>query len=608
MAGTAELVESYQELRQVRPEYEQAEQVYDGDVPEVFASEQVKWLLSKANADEVEDFNYAKIPVDVVAAKLRIASVTATLTDQQTNEQHHNPDDPKLKHAQDLIRRIQKRCQFGAEYPGLFHNVCKLGDGYLFVWPVQDEQGKIVDVDVFVNSPDTVRAFYETENPLQMSHVIKAWAVDIPPSDDPLGRPEKRIRANLYYPDRIERYITKPGVDGKRLDDWELYEPDNPETDADLDSSTDEDPGQLVGGSEIPNPHGQIPFFHFRNDRPYGTPRHKSAYGPQALIGKLVQTHAASIDYLSFPQRYALMDPKQDDPLSNYVDPINPEDDDDDPEGDYNSSQLRSDPAAVWRLRGMKQVGQFETADVDSFLRPFDRYVKAMSELCGIPLYKFGTSFAQPPTGAALREIDKPTNEEARNLQGQLGSVMADAFEFALRLLGVSDVQVEVRWEPVYTVSDLEGWNIVGAKIANGVPVRQALVETGYTAEQVDQWLPDQAEQDLIRQVQMLNQIGTAVQSLGAGVGLGVISQEAAAAAIERVLALGERQGGVPEEKLPKLPPEHYGAIGGKSDLLEPKDPNQAPPEPPGPPGQGPPGQPAGAQRGRQQNGQRGRQ
>jgi hypothetical protein len=584
MSGTVELVESFHDLQEAEPDYIRADEFYNGEVSETFASAKVKRLLAKAQADELDDFGYAKIPVDVVAGKLRILSVVAVHAEPPEQEIPREQD-TVLQHAQDLIQQIIQRNQFMAEYVGAHLDVCKFGDAYPFVWPVTDDQGVVTDVDVFMHSPYTVRAFYGEENPLQVSHVIKAWDIEIPPPDDPLGKPEKRRRANLYYRDRIEKWITVPGRAGKLLEDWEPYEETNPTQDDDNNPTTDSDPGQLPPGHEIPNPYDQIPFFHLRNNRPYGTPRHRPAYGPQLVLNKLVSSHMVTIDYQSFPQRYALMDPKQDDPLANFVDPINPEDDDDDPEGDHNASQLRSDPAAVWRLRGMSSVGQFSAADPDVFLAPFDRYVKAMSELTGIPLYKFGTSFAQPPSGTALAKIDAPVDEEAEQLQDRLGSVWADAFEFALRLLGVEGIQVEVKWKPVRTVTDQEGWQTLGLKIASGVTVRQALLEAGYTSEQVDQMLPDDATQDLIRQVQMLNQIGTAVQSLGAGVGLGVLSQEQAAAAVQRVLALGELQGGAPDDRL-ALPPERYGSVRGKTELLEPKDPN---PPPPAPPGQPPP-------------------
>jgi len=69
---------------------------------------------------------------------------------------------------------------------------------------------------------------------------------------------------------------------------------------------------------------------------------------------------------------------------------------------------------------------------------------------------------------------------------------------FGLHRLGVEEPVVTVHWKPAETVDDAEGWQTVQAKIAAGVPRRQALIEAGYRAEQVDAWLSGTDDAELL--------------------------------------------------------------------------------------------------------------
>lgn len=552
--GSIVLMNSLTELDEARPRYVEADEMYDGEVGDRFASEQVAKLLAKSGVNDVEDLNYAKVPVDTIADKLQILAVTASSGDDATSSDTADGDAEdesgregqataeKAKKkvaaaAQEKIDEIRKRNQLDIEETELELKACKYGEAYLFVWPVTaapdddedplvydgaaqvgpDHQGRTVGVDMLVNGPYTCRAFYDPENPLKMSHVLKAWEWVDAEND------EVRMRATLYFNDRIERWVVKPSGNADKKEDWQHY----------TDSGEDGD-----GQWPLPNPTGRIPFFHFRNARPYGKPEHRSAYGPQRLINKLVGAHAVTVDYQSFPQRYLLMDPKGDDQLMNLVDPDNPEDDDDDPEGD-GRSQLRADPSALWRLWG-SQVGQFAVADPGVFLQPLDRYIKSISELCGIPLSRF-TGYSTPPSGESRKVENEPLYERTRKLHRAHGGVWQDAYEFALELQKVTDVTVSVKWKPVQTASGKEDWEIIKSKMDSGVPVLTVLTEAGYPEDEVEKWLTDETGADLVRRVALLNSIGTAVQALAAGVAVGLISPPQAGEIVAKIIgAIGE--------------------------------------------------------------------
>lgn len=558
--GTPLLMRSLQELHDARPDYVLADEMYDGEVKEIFLSPQIEQLLARSGVSGVEDLNYCMVVVDTIAEKLQIRAITASAGDEAEDQDEDLDADKDAEDeqaetakekarkkiaaaAQERIDEIRRRNQMDAEEPELFKKASKYGDAYLFVWPVvaapdddpevyegavpldpDQPTGRVVGVDMFVNSPYTTRAFYDTENPLRMTHVIKSWDW----FDEASG--EERTRATLYFKDRIERWVVRVGGASDRPEDWEHY------TDPD-DSEDAEWP--------LPNPYDRIPFFHLRNARTYGKPEHRSAYGPQRLINKLIVSHGATIDFQSFPQRYYLVDPKADDSMQNLIDPDNPEDDDDDPEGG-NSSQLRADPSAVWKLRA-SQVGQFQAADPQVFLAPLDRYIKSIAELCGIPLDRF-VGYSTPPSGEARKVGNESLYEKASSRHIYYGSPIQDAYEFALELLSVTDVTVTVKWKPLQVAVGQEDWNIVGMKIDHGIPVRQALTEAGYPEDEVDVWLVDQTGADLVRRVALLNQVGTAIQAMAAGVAVGMVSSEQAGGIIAKIIgAVGEDLPALPE-------------------------------------------------------------
>jgi hypothetical protein len=509
VAGTPDLIAAYHDLCEARPGYAKAEAYFDGDVDEIYASAKVARMLAKSNLDELDAINFARIPVTAVTDRLHITAITTG-------------DDQADEDITDLI----KRNQLDEELPALHVRACSQGDAYLMVWPDTDTDGRILGVNMFVNSAATVRVIYDDENPLRKRLAIKSWCIT--------SGENQQIRADLWYPDdgnepaRIERWLWDEKRSTDKTNKWIPY--------------TDDDQDAV-----LPNPYGEIPFFHYRTARPYGRPEHYAAYGPQALLNKLVVSHAATVDYQSLPQRYGLIDPAVDQSgMQADFDPDNPEDLEGDPESPLNPSQLRNDPGELWMLQGLKGVGQFSAADPQVYLQPFDRYVKAMAQVTSTPFQEFDST-GDAISGEARREARAALTARVQARQRSFGATHADAFEFALRLLGYDDLTVTVRWQPADYRDDAEGWATVDAKIKAGVPRERALIEAGCPPEMVEGWLKaldDDAE--LQRRVDLLTSLGNAVQALGTGVQLGAINEAQVATLLDGILgataALGDSE------------------------------------------------------------------
>lgn len=505
-----DLMHALHEMAEHEPDYRAAVSYYEGTAPEFFASARLRRRL-QAGSKHFR-VNLAKTPVDVIVDSLSIASVSVI-------------DNPS---ASTLLNQILTDNEMEEEIPNLLKRTCEYGDGYLIVWPGDDPDDP--KVEMFFNDALTCRAIYDEEDPRLVRFVIKRFVTN-----------DKRVRANLLYADRIEKYICSVGGNEKRWSDWSRY----------LDDDMDDDAVEGAGAWPIPNPYGEVPVFHFRTDRPYGVPLHKDAYGPQDGVNKLIVTLMSTVDYSGYPQRYALTDAGVED----------------DEETDFNSnwlgddaqatrhttdtSTLKSGPGELWYMHGTKSVGQFSVADPKAFLDPLEVLVRLMAQTTTTPLHYFDPS-GDRPSGESLRVANKPKDDKVKHLHRGLGATMKKALAFALKVAGIENAVIDLQWDNPSKTDDSDGWATTSAKIAAGVPVRQALMEAGYGVEQLDEWriplLGSEADMTMEMRAKALLDIGSAAQGLAAAVDSGVVDPVQIKALIARfvsedVPALAENAG-----------------------------------------------------------------
>lgn len=442
-----DLTQAYYALEEARPGYERADSFYRNTVDEFMASPKVKALLVKAKLSKLDGFNFARIPVDAVANKLYMNALTS-------GEQS----------ADALIENIWDMNEMGVEAPALHRNVCIFGDAYVRVWPAFDDAGVLSGVDLMNEDPRTVRVFYDPANPRKKTFALKSWCE---------GEGASQLTfAYLYYADRLERWVHKGPVSRQKSaqNKWEPFTADGEE-------------------SVLENSLGVIPFYHFRNDRPYGTPIHLDAYGPQLAINKLIRIHLGVADYQSFPQRFALADPEAE--LTNFqqgsVDPFHPEDDDDDPENVRGASTYQSGPDTVHEFQGMREVGQFAAADSVQFMDPLDRYIKMLSVICSTPMHEFDST-GDAISGASRKKTNESFFAKVDAMEMSLGITWGQLMVDVLDYMGVFVERVDVVWRPLEPAETQEDWQILNLKKELGIPLEVLFVEAGYSEEQAEEW------------------------------------------------------------------------------------------------------------------------
>lgn len=481
-----DLEEALESLHDALPEYDKAEAYYEGTVKEKFLNKAVQALLTGSDTDF--NVNLAGRVVDAVQDRMEIAAVTAEPVDDGEDEDEPDEDESdnvspsasgmlgveqpeeeemseEEKILDEAVSRIWRDNEMDIEAPEVHQKMLEYGDAYLFVGLCDDEDEDEDKVDLFFNSPKNVRVLYEDENPRKKRLSIKRWEVG--------PKNNKRIRLNLYYREGTYKFISKGSSDRAGAADFEVF----------VDDSTDE-----MG--YVPNESGEIPFFHFRTARPYGRPEHRKAYGAQDALTKIITNMMSTSDFAAFPQRWALQETgtTTDDDLDwdegdggATADTKNPSD---------LQSQLISGPGRIWPLRNMKAVGQFTAADVSQFLQPLDKFTGLMAAVTATPVSYFLVTLGAQATaisGESQRKGESPFISKVNARQLSAEATWQDAVGYGLRLIGL-EAEVKVRWAPTQIVSGKEGWEGVLAQQKAGVPVRQTLLEAGYTEAEVTSW------------------------------------------------------------------------------------------------------------------------
>lgn len=510
---TNDLTRGLKELADSRAAYEAAEGYYTGKVEEYFANASIERSLAGAGKAKFR-LPFAAKAVDIPIDLLRITAVSADGSDG----------------IGDALRsRVWDYNDLDSDILDVFRSAAKFGDYYVTIWPENGEDdpdddsdgedevdGEVRDfVEVFMNSPLHMRAVYSRENTRRVLFFVKVWEAD---ETDAAGM--ARWRVNLYYRDRVEQYISKKGAKERPTsgDDFVPY-PD----DVELEDGED-DP------SIISNEWGKFPCFHYRQgSKPYGTPLHSRAFGAQDAITKLNTTHLSTVDYIGYPQRYAILDAdaegEADDDFiefettgPNTTNPTGPVD------VTRKRSKLRSGPGETWWLDGVKSVGQFDTAGSEPFIEPIKFQTRAMALLTDLPASEFDLEGGgEVPSGESRRQARAGLRSKVESLIASYKPTTEAMLSLAMEMIGYPDTTVTITFAPLDSMTSKDDWDAIETKTKNGVPLRQALAEAGYSEEQIAEWHPTEEPAVSIAQA---TAIFAAIASAGQAITLGAATSE----------------------------------------------------------------------------------
>jgi len=319
------------------------------------------------------------------------------------------------------------------------------GDAYVIVWP--DSTGKVT---IYPQRSSSCIVVYDDETPGKISWAAKLW----------LSTETKRFRLNLYYPDRIERYVSKKEKnqqgtipDAKGFEEFE---------------------------KPIPNPYDVVPVFHFANNGSIGgdgCSELRDARPLQDALNKSVLDMLVTMEFQAYRQRWASGIEINYDSDGKPVAPF------------------EAGITSLWvtETEGAK-FGDFASTDLKQFLEVQDAFKVNVAIVTGTPIYFFIQSGANFPSGESLKKAETRFINKVIDRQKVFGAAWADVMAFALLIENKGkDLQIFTEWQDPAPLTEKENLENLLIKADLNVSETQLLTEAGYGEEDIKKMLEENA-------------------------------------------------------------------------------------------------------------------
>jgi hypothetical protein len=288
------------------------------------------------------------------------------------------------------------------------------GDSYLLVWPENAPGSRTDGLPTFYpQSAAEVYVHYDVERPGVIQWAAKLW----------FDEPGKRWRITLYYPDRIEKWVTV----GRSL-------------------ATPTSAARFIRYTEdgapwpIPNEYDTVPMFHFANNtRRLGLPgasELQHIIPLQDALNKAVTDMLVTMEFSAYRQRWISGIEIRYDPLTNL--PINP----------FNPGADR-----IWFAGENATFGEFAQTDLSQFLAVQDNFRTEIARVSATPLHYFMLTAGNFPSGEAMKTAEAPFAAKVADRQITFGNVWEDVVSLALRMEGQPDVRLTTVWKDTTPVT-----------------------------------------------------------------------------------------------------------------------------------------------------------
>ena len=412
-----------QQAEDRREDYDVARRYYDGDHDTAITDRLKKFLPPRLAFRD----NYMNVVVDSLAERLKVIGFDSE------NEGYS-------EWAWDLWRK--NRMDYTQVV--VHTETIMLGDSYLLCdWDAEKSQPRWTHQVAEMIIP------HYNEATREIDWVSKKWIQHPHIGEDP------ETRLNLYYPDRVEKYVARGGV-------WAMHQDDMDE----------QWPVPWLDKAGAPL---GIPVVHFRN-RPMGGDFGQSeiinVIPMQDLLNKSLIDLTMILDTLAFPQRYTLN--------------VN-----------HGSSRLDIMPGSVAEFHSEYdggQVGQWQAASVEGPLKAIESLVQHIAGTTRTPQHLFQI-MGGAPSGEALKTAESGLVNKAQQRMVNFGNSWEDCMSMALRIQAAfgsapvsgDDLMIETTWGDPETRNEQSHMEALKAKAELGVPKHQLWRELGYTQEQIEQ-------------------------------------------------------------------------------------------------------------------------
>ncbi len=331
---------------------------------------------------------------------------------------------------------IWRRCRMPLRSAEVHKEAILSGDAYVVVWP--DETGEPA---IFPHKAANMCVVYDEERPGRIISAAKYWQT------------RGSIRLNMFYRDRIERYVSN-AASGSGLPEHNEFQP-------------------LAEQSIIDNPYDIVPVFHFGNNADLGSLGRSelaAAIPIQDGLNKSVLDMLVAMEFSAYRQRWAAGIEFEVDTDGKPIKPFN---------SGVEHLWITDNPNA--------KFGDFDAADLDQFLKVKDGFRMDMASVTGTPLYYLMPQVKGVPSGESIKKAETRFIAKVSDRQRCFGQVWSDVISFALQIAGCGDsLEISTRWEDAIQLSDRERLENILLKRRIGLPARAALQEAGYGMEEVE--------------------------------------------------------------------------------------------------------------------------
>ena len=356
--------------------------------------------------------------------------------------------------AANTLWNIEGASQYQNE---VYADAATTGDGYMLVWPARTMDGPLKWHPL---RSDEAVVVYSDDDPDIVDYGVKVWLVES------RGRArESRYRINVYYPDRVERYVTALiGTSGTGLVRDRSADINRIITDAQLIPYTDDGLDSV-----IPHNLPGVPLVHFRNnrglDRRYGRSDLSDVLPLQDALNMASLNALVASEMYGLPLRVLLGFELTDDDGDGVPDNL--------PKPDPRADRFLAFPGTQTR------VEQLSPADLTQLVGIMGTYVSQIAAVAQRPSHVFLREGMSMPSGESLRVAERPLIADVLTQQ----QVFTPAWTEVMRLTGIEATPL---WADPNLVDMAEQWEIVRRKVDVGYPLRQALIDTGMESDVVD--------------------------------------------------------------------------------------------------------------------------
>jgi hypothetical protein len=336
----------------------------------------------------------------------------------------------------------------------------KTGDAYVIVWP-DPIAGK---AKVYPQMAGSMTVWRNADTG-EIEKAAKIWT-----------GADKKAYLNLYYPDRIEKYISKNENLSPNVGDTEFLK-------------------REVAGEiwPLPNPYDTVPVFHFRTDeelQEFGTSILTDVIPLNDALNKSYCDIFAAQEVNAIRQRWISgMQFEKDDETGKSIIPY-----------DFDSQAWTSPEADT-------KFGEFSDAQLEQMIAVKQMCVADIALVSGIPPSYFNLEqTGQAISGEALRKLEARFTAIVQDAQRSFGETWSEAMRLALRIesstAGDTMAEIEVQWTDAAPIGDGETLDNLIKKQTLGWSPEQIQRDYGLTDKQIaemDKENADRQEADMQR-------------------------------------------------------------------------------------------------------------